>query len=168
MKTPKGAAASVEREAWEHQQDVVVNDQAETERHIAALRVTFLNDNSARSRVVFEFAGAEADAEYDLYRLDRGGFGPSDPGLLDVPGLPSITPGGLVLPPFSPTPSVVGGGTGAGQGAGSLLHQHGHGLRVLLMGRHGTLMSICLWGLLLTPVFFAARRRYLLLLMGEV
>jgi hypothetical protein len=168
QKTPKGAAASAEREAWEHQQDVVVNDQAETERQVAALRVTFLNDNSARSRVVFEFAGAEADAEYDLYRLDRGGFGPSETSVLDVPGLPSITPGGLVVPPFSPTPNVAGGTGHGGSGPGSLLHQLGHGLRVLLMGRHSTLLSVCLWALLLTPIFFAARRRYLLRLMGEV
>jgi hypothetical protein len=166
--TPRGAAASVQREAWAHQQDVVVNDQPETERQIAALRVTYLNDNSARSRAVFEFAATEADANYNLFRLDRGGFGPTDPESPVEPGFLSITPGGLTVPPFDSTPNIGRTARTGAKGAGSLLHQLGHGLQVLLMGRHKTLLSIALWALLLTPLFFAARRRYLLRLMGEV
>jgi hypothetical protein len=168
--TPRGAQADASREPWQHRQDVVLNDQAESEQQVAALRVTYLNDNAQRSRVVFEFGATDATAGYRLFALGAEGggldsvfagstFGSGDgdgdgmPGAASF-GVPSLGGGGG---PVAGAPTERWGGDGGG-----LLRRLGRGLAIALLGRDHTVLNALLWALLATPVFLVARRRYLL------
>jgi hypothetical protein len=175
LATPKGARADASREPWQHQQDIVINDQAESEVQVPALRLTFLNDNAQRSRLVFEFGATDATAEFRLFSLGAGsdGLGPTFAG--SAFGDPEASGG-------SSFDAGVVAGFGAGalgsaeaidasrpsSGPGGLLRRLGRGLALALLGRDHTVLNALLWALLATPVFLSARRRYLLRLVGAV
>ncbi|HEX9776321.1 MAG TPA: hypothetical protein VGB83_12185 [Actinomycetota bacterium] len=60
--TPGGSHAHAFRDPWEHQQDIVVNNQGVTALEVPALRLTFVNDNAVASRVIVDLAATKADA----------------------------------------------------------------------------------------------------------
>lgn len=165
--TPGGARGSVLRDAWEHQQDIVLNNQAATERQIAALRLIYVNDNASRSRVMYEFAATQADANYSVFALPTSDGG-GDGGTLEEVFAGSNLGGPAAAQVDSP-PAMTShsGGNGGGNVVTRLLRRLGHGLRLALLGRSHTVLNILLWALLATPVFMALRRRYLVHLMGE-
>src|SRR5205823_6299928 len=69
IKTPKGARGAALRDPWQHQQDVTLNNDGETDLEVPALRVTYYGDNAVRSRLILEFAASEANSAYSVYRL---------------------------------------------------------------------------------------------------
>jgi hypothetical protein len=163
--TPKGASGSAVRDRWQHQQDFVFNGQGEIEQQVGALRLTWINDNAARSRVMVEFAATQADASYFVNPSTTPLSG-GDSTLAGIfagsnqlnPDLSSVATGG----------QLAAGGRGGHRGGSSLVKRLAQGLRILLTGRGHTLLNIFLWTLLGLPVFLATRRRYLLRLIGEL
>jgi hypothetical protein len=171
-RTPRGARASALRDPWQHQQDIVLNNDGETDLEIPALRVTYFGDNAVRSRLILEFAASQANSAYSIYRLsaldDSNGsgiadlFAGSNLGDSALGGNGALTAGGQTEP-------LVGqlGATSGGRGQGSLGKRLAHGLRLVLTGRRALIVNALLWSLLSLPVFLAGRRRYLLELIGK-
>jgi hypothetical protein len=176
--TARGARGQAFRDAWQHQQDVALNNQAETEVQVPALRVIYYNDNSTRSRVIFEWAGTFADANYRIYRVPQ-----ADVDLEDVTAGSALGGSGDDLAALG-TITYLSDGTiltidpAAGPGTPYAVLQYaahdarqglllGHALRLLFTGRRAVILSSLLWGLLLTPAFLAGRRRYLLRTIGD-
>ncbi|MHB8511870.1 MAG: hypothetical protein ACYDCC_06770 [Actinomycetota bacterium] len=62
LKTPGGAHAHAMRDPWQHEQDVVINNQQTTETQVPALRIIYVADNATASRIMIELAGADANA----------------------------------------------------------------------------------------------------------
>jgi hypothetical protein len=162
--TPKGAAGSAIRDRWQHQQDFVFNGQDEIEQQIAALRVTWVNDNAARSRVIAEFAATQADSQYFVTPV-TGPSANGDTSLADLFAGSSLLNSDLTAGGSGGRPAIAGS---RGRGGSTLLKRLGQGLKFLFTGRGHTLLNILLWSLLGLPVFLATRRRYLLRLIGEV
>ena len=177
VRTPRGALASVLREPWQHQQDVAINDQSQTESQVAALRVTQVNDNTTASREVFEFAATEADSNYAIYAVDNfddadlstpaADDGPTASGDLSAPAAGTDSALGQATDATLTEPAANHQDTDGGNLIQRFLRRLGHGLRLLFTGKHHTLLNLALWALLFTPVFLSARRRYLLRLIGE-
>jgi hypothetical protein len=152
LATKLGGHAHVLREAWAHQQDVVLSSQDPTELQVPALRLTYTGDNAVASRLMVEFAGAMADATYLRVEpsLDGGG---DDSGGGPLP-IPSVLPK-TVKPP-------VDAGNGGGGGI----------VRKIIKGfKHGWHLAFgigprtaALWIVLALPAFLFARRRQLLTL----
>jgi hypothetical protein len=172
--TPGGVLGAAQRDRWQHQQDHVIIDQPLTETQIPALRVTYVNDNKQTSRLVLEFAASQSDASYAIYKVDDSSFDAGDEaavpaddasGSLDVAAAPTDDSGSLgstAGPAQEDQPSSDDGNV-----IQRFVRRLGHGLRLLLTGKHHTLLNLLLWTLLATPVFLATRRRYLLQLIGE-
>jgi hypothetical protein len=154
LATKRGAHAHVLREAWGHQQDVVLASQDPTERQVPALRITYTGDNAVASRLMIEFAGAMGDATY--LRIGHGNGGGGDRGTVAAPpvAIPSVLPTTIASPETSSPPAP--GGV----------------LRRIIRGvRHGWRLafaigprSVALWIVLLLPAFLYARRRQLMTL----
>jgi hypothetical protein len=150
--TPGGVHGHAARDPWQHQQDVVINNEEQTEKQVPALRLTVINDRALASRLIFEFAATKADAT--SIRVV-----PVTPdGSIDIPPVqpPRVLPRTIarpsVMPPLPPHEKVVT----------RIVRTLGHGWRVMIAGRAGMVArSAVLWGLFASPVFFAARRRAL-------
>ncbi len=149
--TPGGAHGHAMRDPWEHQQDVVINNQDETQQQVPALRLTFVNDKSLASRVIVELAATSADATSLRVVPAKRVF--VDPPLVP-PALPSLAPSLAPESPRAPAPAT--------QPLDKVVRTLGHGWKVLLTGRPGMVVrSIALWTLFVSPFFFALRRRVL-------
>jgi hypothetical protein len=169
IRTPRGARGAALRDPWQHQQDITLNNDGETDLETPALRVTYHGDNAVRSRLIVEFAASQANSTYSIYPLpnftDDGFGGGSELAELfagsGIPGLDSV---------LTDEPGAqAGGGSGrprVGSGA-SLGRRLAHGLRVLLTGRRALPLNVLLWTLLSLPVFLIGRRRHLLRLIRE-
>lgn len=155
--TPGGAHAHAIREPWEHQQDVVVTSQDPTQLQTPALRLQFVNDSALASRVILELAGTTADAT--VIRLV------APPAVVEVPTPPlgprvlptPVTRPAVPQPPAPPQPGITE----------RVVRTIGHGWKLSSSGPVSTMVrSVALWALLLSPAFFAARRRWLARLPG--
>lgn len=159
MRTPRGAHGSALREPYEHQQDVVVNDQPDNELQVPALRIAFVNDSATRSRFLVDLAATDASTTYSIFNL------PAIDTVGDALSYGSVA--GAIVNGAPPMPFAFAGPTppSAPRGGGALrrlARTVGHGLQLLLTGRAATPLSIALWTVLLTPVYLVARRRSLL------
>lgn len=154
-RTPGGTHAHAFREAWEHQQDVVLNGEGDQEIQVPALRIIVVNDGSAASRTVLDFAATKADATW--FR-----FSPSP----EVPAFGQLPP--EIIPPVPAVDVLVPGlpaasDTGTGGAVTRVVKVLGRGWKFLLTGGPGAVLrSAVLWILFVTPFFLAARRRHLL------
>lgn len=156
--TRGGAHAHAFRETREHQEDIVLNNQDPLDVEVPALRLVAVNDGASASRLILNFA-ATAGASTFL-PLGPGLPDPEFDDLGDVPGayLPQLvgpSASSAELPDAAPeedTPSTV-------------TEVLARGWR-FLVGPRSFLHSAALWGLLIAPLFFAARRRHLLRLGG--
>jgi hypothetical protein len=191
IRTPRGARASALREPWQHQQDVTLNNEGETDLEVPALRITYIHDNAVRSRMILEFAATQANSAYSIYRvasfdgaelesLPDDGAALDGRVLKDLAGLDGLDG----LAEFFSEASVAGddaaiaGGASAAELAtrssvdgvhdeDSFGRRLGHGLRLLLTGRRALLLNVLLWSLLCLPAFLVGRRRYLLTVIGS-
>lgn len=154
LATRGGAHGHAIREPWQHQQDVVLNNQDPTAHHVAALRLTFVNDGTIASRTIVEFAGASADATVLRVVAPAAADPPPAPRLPAPPRLRRVV---VLAERAAPPP--------AGQPPAAtvrVLRVAGSGWRFLATGGPATVArSIALWMLLLAPAFFAVRRRLL-------
>lgn len=158
LATPGGAHGHALRDAWQHQQDVVINNQEETELQVPALRLTFVNDKSLASRLIVEFAATKADAT--SFRVVPGRPGFEQPAVV-VP--PAPLPPATLPPVIAPKPKSLAPPGIVEQVVKTL----GHGWKFLLTGRPTMIVrSIALWVLFVSPLFFAVRRRLLRRLEG--
>lgn len=169
VRTPRGAQGAALRDPWEHQQDVTLNNDGETDLETPALRVTYHGDNAVRSRLILEFAATQANSTYSIYPL----AGPLDGGFDIGSDLAELFAGSDLGSPLLPGGGVVTdtGGDALEQAGVSrkpgLGRRLAHGLRLLLTGRRALLLNALLWSLLSLPVFLIGRRRYLLRLIRE-
>jgi hypothetical protein len=150
LATPQGTHAHALREPWEHQQDVVLQNQDPTEQQVPALRVTHIDDNGLAARTIVEFAATEADVT-----SLRIGAGSPDGGVFKPPV--------AIVPIHLPGPrlvhdSVVPRAPSRGGILRRIVRTIGHGLHFAFgLGAR----SVALWILLAAPAFFVARRRHL-------
>lgn len=154
--TGGGAHGHALREPWEHQQDVVMNNQDPTELQVPALRVTFVGDSAVASRLLLEFAGTKADVTH--IRLVPAAPLPAIP---ETPGrLPVV--GGLktirVDVPAEPVAAPVPDGV-----TEQVVRIPGRVWKILFVGG---VRSAAVWALFAIPLYMAARRRHLLRLFG--
>lgn len=165
LHTSRGAHAHAWREPWGHQQDVVLINQPLTETQVPALRISYIGDNVLPSRVILEFAATKADATSIF-------VGPDDqpPPAVESGGSAGVAPalpvGGALLP-ASDVSTPGGGGDGSTASAPGLvtrlIRRLGQGWRWLFAGDFGSLgKATGVWMILATPLFLAARRRFLL------
>jgi len=150
FKTKGGSHAHALREAWGHQQDVVLSSQDPTELQIPALRLIYSGDNAVASRMIIEFAGAMGDATF--LRVAPGSDSGGGPSIAPPPIVPSVLPTTVSRARVSTSPP-----------AGDSI------IRRIVRGfRHGWHVSFdmgarsaALWLILLLPAFLFARRRQL-------
>jgi len=157
IQTPGGARAHVLMDRWAHQQDVVLNDQEQTEVQVPALRLIHIGDNASPSRTIVEFAAVGGSATY----LPVGpGAGP----LLDP-----------LAPPFPPTHGVAPPRTGpvdeppvgpVAADAPTLIERVAQGWRVLMRDPVQALLAMSILAIFGLPVLLGARRRHALRLAG--
>ncbi|MDQ3757611.1 MAG: hypothetical protein M3394_07165 [Actinomycetota bacterium] len=176
--SPGGAQARAVREAWHHQEEVVMNHKDETALHVPALRLVHYNDNYSLSRTLYDFAGTAAAGSYNISLRESGSedeppaFGdvftalPADTGLsvapVDVDAFDTTT--ALADSPTVHDEHSGGGDGGLLGGVGRLVRRLGEGIRLLLTGRPHTLLAVALWCLLLFPFFIGSRRHLLVAL----
>ena len=149
LHTPKGTHAHAQREPWEHQQDVALQNQDPTELQVPALRVTYIGDNGLASRLVVEFAATKADVT-DL-RVGATGADEGPPVVLPPVPAPVVKPLKVVRDAAPP-----GGGPGVVR---RIIRTIGHGVRIAFAFGF---RALALWLLLAIPAFLLMRRRHLL------
>ena len=158
LKTPGGGHAHAIRDPWQHQQDVVVNNQQTTESQVPALRIIYVADNATASRVMVELAGADASAS----SRPIGALGPC---ICPPPPPPTHPPTSYVFSRKIQAPTAVAK-TGQRSMIQQLLtkleHIAGHGWNLLFPSSpSGYARAALLWVILLAPIVLAFRRREL-------
>lgn len=154
--TPGGARGSALRHPAGHQQDVVFNNQSDVERQIPALRLSAVLDNSARSRLVIEFAAVQAVSTYQISLLAPDSVFPQPPApprtLPPIPRLrvDALPPQGASVPDATAT-----------------VREPGRPARWILLAPGRTLLLSSMWALFAVPVLLGRRRRSLLGLLGR-
>jgi hypothetical protein len=163
--SPGGYQAVISKDSAQRTSDLTVND--DTTDVVAGLQLTYYSDNAAgRSREILQLAGVHAEAHYGIYQL-------SAPGPRDV-----VNP----IPPVGTSPSDTGTTSGdrpfgppvtkppvippRGGGPRTLIERITQALQQLWQllvsdPKHAAELA-ALWGLLLTPLYLAIRRRALL------
>jgi hypothetical protein len=149
IRTPRGARASVQRDPEGQQEDMVFNDQSRVERHVPALRITAILDNSARARVIVDLAAAEVVATYGITPQEMPDVGGPPP--------PLVQPPSIVVRP--PAPSHYTSHPGIPPLVRTLLDPSMPWR--LLVGSPGILVFL-MWSLFAAPLYVATRRRALL------
>ncbi len=147
--TPRGAQGSVLRRVVDQQQDVVFNNQSETGREVPALRVAVVLDNTERSRVVYDFAAAQAVSTYTISALP---VTPDDAAPVVLPPLPDTLPGVGPLPPT--TLRREGGGLRE-----RVVAVPGRPWRLALAWSPRSALAAATWTFFAVPLLLAYRRR---------
>lgn len=151
VETKGGAHGHAFRDRWEHEQDVVLNNQDPTETQVPALRFVIVADNAVASRVIVELAATRADATYIPI-----GAPPAPPPfklppppevVLDIEPIVVDVPAPVVGPP--PKPIVTE----------EIVRTPARAFKVLF---GGGARWFGLWALMGVPVFLLLRRRHLL------
>lgn len=155
--TGGGAHAHALRDIWEHQQDVVTNNQPVTESQIPALRFSYIGDNAAASRVIVELAAAGADATVlplGLGRcIDTGSCPPPPPPCCPPPPPCDCPPPVIDEPRLGLPTAVLGTVTREIPGRGWALVSHS--------SFGGFARAAAIWAIFATPAVLALRRRRL-------
>lgn len=161
--TPRGAHAHAWREPWGHQQDAVLTNQAFTETQVPALRLSYVGDNVLPSRAIVEFAATKADSTWIF-------TGPARAASFAVLGRSVSSRGSGGIFRASSGDAIAGSAASSAAAVPSgptgsltrLIRTAGSGWRWVFAGTIGDFArSAAVWLMLGSPLFLAARRRYL-------
>lgn len=150
----RGERAMVQRDPFEHRQDVGLNNLSQKGHEVPALRIISVNDNFERVRTIIDFAAAKADV---------GFFPPTgapqvpEPPLPEVGSLRDLAPVGPAAPEaaFVPVPTEP-------QTLTRVVRTPGRGWRWFLGGSPRTvLLAASLWAMFAAPALLVLRRRHL-------
>ena len=165
--SPGGVTARIAVEKYEHAEDQMVNDVPADSVLTAALNVTVYDDGAAAQRQLARLALVSLSQQYRVVSVDNPvdfpTFEPQPPG----PPAP-VAPGGTTI--VRPGTTGTGGtGTGdtppatlAGPNQGGVFGSIINGLRVVFRSPGQVAGIACVWLLMATPAYLAARRRLLL------
>lgn len=147
--TPGGFQAVVQRDPWEHLQEVAMNDEDRSRVEVPALELIADLAHSTRLRAVLQLAAVEADAHYGIYLLPPQANEPAPPSLVGtvVETLPPP-----VAPPAKAAPVAR---------TETVLKRFARGLAYVLLQPGDIALVAAMWVLLGAPLAVAVRRRRL-------
>ncbi|MHB8511642.1 MAG: hypothetical protein ACYDCC_05630 [Actinomycetota bacterium] len=157
MHTNGGAHGHAIRDPWQLQQDIVINNQQDTEQQVPALRLIFVNDKTLASRLIVELAATKGDST--SIRVVPEAPIPPEPVVVKLP---------VPAPINAPVQNVVTVGkpvvtTKTQSPLSRLVNILGHGWKLLFGSTPAAMVrGVALWLLLLSPAFFAMRRSALM------
>lgn len=160
--TTDGTRAWVQRDPWEHRQDVTLHELSGRQAEVPALRLVVVRDGTDRARTIVDIAAAKVDVALLPPTGARGGINtPSDGFAISVPPLPDSAPRAEI-------PDLESPGAGSSPEAIRRFVQIiGHGWRWLIGGPPGaTLVSASMFVMFGLPALLASRRRHLVRVIG--
>lgn len=168
LSSPGGAQAIVQRDFWDHQQDMAIHDGAEDRMELPAFVVTVYRDGRFPEHYVYWFAGVQAVSRFPRALADKltemaSPWVPSGPTAELPPLLPPLpveSPAESVAagPAVTYTPRSITTGRAPRSGSRRRIEQR---LGLAFASPIGSPGILLFWAFLSVPVYLAARRRLL-------
>jgi hypothetical protein len=161
-----GTTAEVSTDAFQHTEDVLLNEEPDESVVSPAMLITVYTDGAAQSRLLVRLAAVSSTQKYRIFKVPGDPDGPSGPPVTPTTGPPGTpgSPGSTITLPGSKASQggTVTGTAPTGSGPTGVLGGIFNGLRVVFRSPGQIAGIACVWMLLALPAYLSARRRLLL------